>query len=148
MRGVYLERLYVAVGWCVGGCEESLFYTGANEPCCGKKGKNTSAHAGAQVCVSADTSTTSQAIIYIHTHIHTRGGIHPRCTHPSLHRKPLHGDTALRDAAAMHYSPFLNMDSPVFTPFYTVCVIHRASEGKQKWQARHMDEHDACKKRK
>lgn len=32
---------------------------------------------------------------------------------PSLHRKPLRADTALRDAAAMHYSSFLNMDSPL-----------------------------------
>lgn len=137
------------MGWCVGGCEESLFYTRTNEPCCGKKEK-TQVHTQGLRCVSAQIQAQPRRqsfTSHIHTHTHTWGGVHPGCTHPSLHRKPLHADTALRDAAAMHYSPFLNMDSPVFTPFYTVCVIHRASEGKQKWQARHMDEHDACKKK-
>lgn len=111
-----------------------------------EKKEKTQAHTHGLRCLSApiQAQPRRQSFTSIHTdtHIHTgRGrGVHPGCTYPSLHRKPLHADTALRDAAAMHYSPFLNMDPPVFTPFYTVCVIRGASEGKQKWQARHMDE--------
>lgn len=46
--------------------------------------------------------------------------MHRLCSHPSLHRKPQRADIALRDAAAaMYYSPFLNMDSP-FHSIYTV----------------------------
>lgn len=140
------------MGWCVGGREESLFYTGANEPCCGKKTKkHKCTRRGSGVCQRRYKHNLAGNHLHSHretcTYTHVGGGgVHPGCTHPSLHRKPLHADTALRDAAAMHYSPFLNTDSPVFTAFYTVCVIRGASEGKQKWQARRMDEHDACKK--
>lgn len=70
-----------------------------------------------------------------HTHTHTRGGGYsPDAPGPTPHRKPLHADTALRDAATMHYSPPLNTDSP-FHSIYTVYVIHRASEGTQKCRA-------------
>lgn len=88
MWGVYLERLYVAVGWCVGGHEESLFYTGANEPCCGeKKKKYKRTRRGSGVCQRRYKHNLAGNHLHSYTQTHTHTPLPaqetPACRHSS-----------------------------------------------------------------
>lgn len=59
--------------------------------------------------------------------MHTRGGGYsPDVANPSPpRRKPLHADTALRDAAVLHYSPLVLLFTP-FTQFMLFIELERA----------------------
>lgn len=111
----------------MGGCEESLF-----ESWCLLKQQRAP---GLRCAAAEDTSNelAGKSFTFIKPRIDTHTHTHVEVGTPQMHppRKPLHADTALRDAAAMHYSPPLSTGSP-FHSIYTVYVIHRASEGTQK----------------